>query len=281
MDPEVEQTFLFADLAGFTALTEAHGDEAAHALCRGFTDSVATLADRSGAKVVKTVGDEVMIRTADPVTAVEIGKQIASSLAGHRSAPVRVGMHTGPAVEDGGDFFGSAVNLASRVSGAAAPGEVLVTEATRSALPSDFPLSYRGRRSFKNVAEQVAVYAAAERRAGHELEIDPVCRMAVDRELAASSISRHGSEHYFCTEGCAAVFEERPERYLRRTPGARAAVATFSAHLRVFVAAQVIFAGAWLIGLLVEGQDFPWFLLIALGWGVPLVMHYRAIRRLL
>ena len=281
MGPAPEHTFLFADLAGFTALTEAHGDEAAYTICREFTDSVAALAERSGGEVVKTIGDEVMIRAAHPEKAVEIGKQIVGSLACHRSPPVRVGMHTGAAVEDDGDYFGSAVNLASRVSGAAVPGEVLVTEATRAALPAGFPLSYRGRRSFKNVTERIAVYAAAERRAGHELEIDPVCRMAVDHERAARQIHRHGRELYFCSEGCAAEFERRPERFLRRSPGARAAVAAFFAHLRVFLVAQALFAAAWLIGLLAGGPILPWFVLILLGWGVPLVLHYRSVRGLL
>ena len=276
-----EQTFIFADLAGFTALTEAHGDDAAFAICRDFTESASRLAEKEGAEVVKTIGDAVMIRTDDPETAVAVGKQIVAALAGHKSPPVRVGIHTGQAVEDGGDYFGAAVNLACRVSSAARPGEVLLTEATRAALPPEFPLSERGRRSFKNVAERVAVYAAAERRAGHELEVDPVCRMAVDREQAPRSIIRHGTRRYFCSERCATAFEEQPHRYLRRTPAARAAVAAFRTHARVFAVGQAVFLLVWLVGLLAGGPAYPWFLLIFLGWGIPLFLHYRAVRPLL
>src|SRR5438132_13661274 len=77
----------------------------------------------------------------------------------HYFPVVRVGMHTGAAVERAGDWFGAAVNLAARVSAAAGGSEVLLTAATRHAagtLPG-VELHARGRRSFKNVAEQVEI----------------------------------------------------------------------------------------------------------------------------
>ena len=65
---------------------------------------------------MKTIGDEVMIRVDEPVNAVRLGIRIADELAFHGSPPVRVGMHSGPAVARDGDWFGATVNLASWVT---------------------------------------------------------------------------------------------------------------------------------------------------------------------
>src|SRR5829696_8231536 len=132
------QTFLFADLSGFTALTEAHGDEEAANLVTRFAAEVrATLPDY-GAEQVKTIGDAVMIRADIPERAVRLAIAIVHDLGRRHGHPaVRAGVHTGPAVERDGDWFGAAVNLAARVSGAASGGEVLVTADTASRITGD------------------------------------------------------------------------------------------------------------------------------------------------
>lgn len=278
------QTFLFADLAGFTALTEAHGDEAAVEMCRRLTSTVSNLAEGREADLVKTIGDAVMIRTPDPVIAIELGLGVVGRLSHHGSPPVRVGIHSGPAIGEDGDWFGATVNLASRVSNAAHPGEVLLTEATRQALPaqSGLQLKPRGLRNFKHIPDRVPVYAAiGSGPVGEELEIDPVCRMAVDPELAAAVHRRHGVTRYFCSAACAEAYAAEPRRYLVRTVRARAARAAFRTHLRVFLIAQFVFFVAWGIGSLLEGPQSPWFLLLLVGWGIPLALHHRAVRPVL
>ena len=217
------QTFLFADLAGFTALTEAHGDEEAVAICRRFKADVTALADELGAEVVKTIGDAVMIRMEDAPAAVELGRRIVAALAGHRLPPVRVGIHSGPVIAEDGDYFGATVNLASRVTSAAGPGEVLITAATREAAGGGGGLEPRGRRSFKNVGEPVEIFAAASRPAGRELDIDPVCRMAVERERAARVIDCRRRRFYFCSDRCANAFDANRPRYAGRSIPTRAA----------------------------------------------------------
>ena len=124
------ETFLFADIAGYTALTEAHGDADAAELAVAFSRELSAIArDRDG-EVVKTIGDAVMVRHSDPAHAVELGLTAAHDvIAGHGFPAVRVGMHRGPAVSHDGDWFGATVNLAARVAGLAAGGEVLVTAA--------------------------------------------------------------------------------------------------------------------------------------------------------
>lgn len=128
------QTFLFADLAGYTALTEAHGDEAAADTADAFCFAIRRILPDYAAEQVKRIGDAVMIRIPDAGDAVALAVRVVNEIsAGHGSLAVRIGMHTGPAVNRDGDWFGAAVNLAARVAAAAQPGEILMTGASYQA----------------------------------------------------------------------------------------------------------------------------------------------------
>ena len=155
-------TFLFADLVGFTALSIEEGDERAAEVATRFQQEVRRMADEHGATVVKSLGDGAMVRSPDAGDAVRLGIALAEGVDG--LPPVRVGVNTGPAVERDGDFFGSAVNLAARLSQAARGGEVLLTDATRAAARRARPrLEERGARMFRNARDPVVVYAAKAR----------------------------------------------------------------------------------------------------------------------
>jgi adenylate cyclase len=114
----------FADLAGYTRLTEEQGEEEALDAVERFIEAVeSTLPD--DARVIKTIGDEVMIVGSDPsgLTDWAVGFQAA-----HAERPLpRIGMHYGQTLYRDGDYYGREVNLAARVAARAAGGEVLVT----------------------------------------------------------------------------------------------------------------------------------------------------------
>jgi adenylate cyclase len=115
----------FADLAGYTRLTEEAGElEAVDVVARFVEDVVETLPE--GARVIKTIGDEVMVVGADPSSLVDWAVGFQQLNAGRRPLP-RIGVHVGAALYRDGDYLGRAVNLASRVGARAAGGEVLVT----------------------------------------------------------------------------------------------------------------------------------------------------------
>jgi len=220
-----EHTFLFADLAGFTALTEVHGDEEAADLAGEFVEVVRELLREHGGEEVKCIGDAVMIRCGDAGRGVRLGVRIVEEVGSRPGFPsVRVGINTGPAVERRGDWFGAAVNLAARISGAAGGGEVLVGDATRAAAGDLQGIHFlpRGRRSLRNVAEPVSLFAAAPEaeRSALGLPVDPVCRMVVDVEHAAGTLSHGGTEYFFCSLDCARAFAEDPARYATRSEGA-------------------------------------------------------------
>jgi class 3 adenylate cyclase/YHS domain-containing protein len=213
-----ESTFLFADLAGFTALTEAMGDEQAVDVAEEFFGAVRALLPEHRTVEVKTIGDALMLRGEDADEAVRLSLRIVHEAAtGHGFPLVRVGLNTGTAVEREGDWFGAAVNLAARVSGLATGGEVLLTQATREAagMIDGVELRERGRHELRNVAEPVLLYAAVPVgvHAEEGLPIDPVCRMAVDPEQCAGHVVHDGVEDCFCSLECVGAFAAAPERY--------------------------------------------------------------------
>jgi YHS domain-containing protein len=128
-------------------------------------------------------------------------------------------MHTGPAAERDGDWFGATVNLAARLSGVAAGNEVVLSDATSQAAGGldGIALRERGRHALRNIAEPVLLFVAERegQRSPTGLPIDPVCRMAVDPNAAAGTLRHNGVRYHFCSLACAHAFAERPEQYTR------------------------------------------------------------------
>ena len=213
-------TFLFADIAGFTALTEAHGDEQAAELVAEFCRAVRAELPAVGGHQVKTIGDALMLVIPEPADAVLLGLRITHELMLRHGAPaVRVGLNHGSAVERDGDYFGAAVNLAARVSAEASGGEVLLTGPTAALAPDLDGVVYesRGRRELRNVREPVELLAAVRVGASRDaaLPCDPVCRMAVDPERAAGRLVHEDTAYFFCSLACAGEFARQPERFVR------------------------------------------------------------------
>ena len=121
----IKVAIAFADLAGYTRFVEEEGEEEALSYVERFVDSVSdTLPE--GARVVKTIGDEVMIIGQDSAALVDWAVGFERLYAEERPAP-RLGVNAGPVLYRDGDYFGREVNLAARVVARARGGEVLVT----------------------------------------------------------------------------------------------------------------------------------------------------------
>jgi adenylate cyclase len=213
-----EATFMFADIAGFTALTEAHGDEDAASLAAAFSAAVKAETPSEIGAQVKTIGDAVMLRIVKPAEAILLGLRLVDGLMSEHGAPaVRVGLHYGTAIEQDGDYFGASVNLAARVSAIAAGGEVLVTGSTAALVPELNGVFYesRGRHELKNIREPVEIFAArrVNSSAQAQLPIDPVCRMAVDPDRAVGRLTHNGVAYFFCSLSCVGDFATQPERF--------------------------------------------------------------------
>ncbi len=209
-------TFVFADLAGFTALTEAHGDHDAADLVERF-EGLASDALVGSAELVKVVGDAVMIVAEDAGDAVLTALSLRAAVDAAPLFPaVRVGLHSGPAVRRGTDYFGAAVNLAARVAARAGPGEVLVTgdvaaAAEAARLATACPL---GPVRLRNVPEAVSLFELCEpERALGRRHVDPVCRMQLDLAPDTLGLRVGGREFVFCSFDCLRRFAADPAAY--------------------------------------------------------------------
>ncbi len=158
-------TFLFADLCGYTEHSFRGGDEFAAELAVGFHVLVRELAEDEGCELVKAIGDAVMVRAIDVLDAVRLADRIHGSIRRLGYPPVRIGIDTGPAVPRAGDWYGTTVNRAARVAEAARPSELLLTDRARSALgacSSEVRIVSRGVRHLKGLP-QSRVHAAYAR----------------------------------------------------------------------------------------------------------------------
>ena len=163
-------TIGFADLVGFTRLGEVVPPEDLEQLAHRLADLAREVAVPP-VRFIKTIGDEVMLVSSDPVALLDALLGLVDAADGDDDFPrLRVGVATGMAVSRAGDWFGSPVNLASRVTGAARPGSILVSESTREAIGDDdrFMWSFAGARHLKGIKSEVKLFRA--RRASAESE---------------------------------------------------------------------------------------------------------------
>ncbi|HSP04567.1 MAG TPA: DUF1707 domain-containing protein [Acidimicrobiales bacterium] len=148
---------MFVDVVGSTSLNEALGDEQWVAVRRALRDQVADCAAAHGGWEANTAGDGVLLRFHDPISAATAATELLRRLERQRAetgfAPsVRVGIHSGDAVEDGDDIIGNVVNLAARVTDAADADEILVTEHVADHLDSRHTTDGRGLHTLKGIS---------------------------------------------------------------------------------------------------------------------------------
>jgi class 3 adenylate cyclase len=217
-DTAVEATFAFVDLAGFTAMTEAHGDAEAVAVVRAFRDRALQVLGPDD-ELVKTIGDAVMLRFPTPEAAIVALRQLLQRelVVGGNVLLPRAGAHHGPAVVVDGDYYGAAVNLAARVAGEAGGGQLLVT--TRPALAArdlGAIVTHVGSVHLRNVSESVDVYDVRVNQHSDTIVTDPVCQMRVPISGdAAVALEWAGRRFHFCGLPCVSRFAADPDRYLR------------------------------------------------------------------
>ena len=159
-----QHTFIFTDLVGFTTLTAERGDDHGADVALAFYARVRALLDGHGAQEVKTIGDAMMLRCAEPAKAVDLALRIVRATeAPPALPPVRVGVHTGPAVSRDGDWYGTTVNVASRLCSAASGGEVLVSAdaAEQAGALKRVGFGERRRHWLKNVSRPIHAHVAA------------------------------------------------------------------------------------------------------------------------
>jgi adenylate cyclase len=125
----------FADLVGFTMLSQALDSNELAAMVDRFEAMAYEHVPLHGGRIIKMIGDEVMFACDDVATGAAIALALVEAHAADPELPdIRVGLASGPTLEWDGDIFGATVNLASRLVNVAHPGAVLVSETVATAL---------------------------------------------------------------------------------------------------------------------------------------------------
>ncbi|MDX1673646.1 MAG: adenylate/guanylate cyclase domain-containing protein [Longimicrobiales bacterium] len=178
-----DATVLFADVRGFTTLTEGMEPQAVITLLNQTMERLSTIVDEEGGVVDKYIGDEIMAVFGAPLSqpdhaeravraavAMQTAMEDVNRARLARSEPaveIGVGVHTGEVVAGNMGstnrlnytVVGESVNLAARLCTTADPGEILVSEAVRDRLPDDVVAEPAGTREMKGFSRPVRVYA--------------------------------------------------------------------------------------------------------------------------
>lgn len=155
-----EVSICFADLVGFTRLGEEVAPEELGALA-GRLESLAQELVQPPVKLVKTIGDAVMICSSEPQATLDAALELldAADAEGEHFPQLRAGAAQGRAITRAGDWFGRPVNLASRVTGIARPGSLLIERELRETVPDDaYRFSFAGERRIRGVREPVRLF---------------------------------------------------------------------------------------------------------------------------
>jgi adenylate cyclase len=156
-----DTTVGFADLVGFTALGESVPVEELGGVA-GRLSRLAGEVVEPPVRIVKLIGDAVMLVAPAPADMVETTLRLVEAAAADEAfPPLRAGVAHGPAINRWGDFYGSAVNVASRLTARARPASVLATEVVREAVGDEgYDWSFAGEKKLKGLSAPVRAYRA-------------------------------------------------------------------------------------------------------------------------
>jgi len=193
----------FADLVGFTALSQQIGTHELAAVVERFETIAYDTVTEAGGRVVKMIGDEVMFAVGHERAAAEIALRLSETYRDDDElSDVRVGLASGPVLQREADLYGPVVNTASRIVGIAFPGTVVCAAPVREALAGDVDYSWKsiGSRNLKDIG-RAQLY---------------VLRRAADGERPRSSRQRAEARRAERREARVTEMEEQREKRPRR-----------------------------------------------------------------
>lgn len=212
---ELAVAVLFVDLAQFTPLTEAMGDEAAAVVVDRFSQLVRQEALRFDGRVVKQIGDEFMLVFPSADASVRCALHLADRASEEAHFPaLRMGGHVGNALYREADYVGATVNLAARVVSQAAPMQLAVTRTVVDSIGDpDIAWQRLGHQSLKGVSEPVELFALTLADGATARQTDPVCGMMLPPGGTPTLLRWHGRDIGFCSERCRERFERDPSAF--------------------------------------------------------------------
>jgi len=197
---------LMADLSGYTALTETHGSIAAADIIDKYIGIVENCLV-GDCRVHERTGDELMIVSDSPdfllATALMIGKNTSNE---ENFLQVHGGLHYGKVLQRGNSYFGTTLNLTSRIASKANAGTYWCSEEFISALSDKSVCGFTSKENhaFKNISKEKEVFelCIGEMKPFY---IDPVCRMMILDHKNAIPHPTDG-DRYFCSADCLDIY---------------------------------------------------------------------------
>ena len=155
-----EPAIAFIDLSGYTRLAEEAGDAEAAAQAARFIGTVEAAASETGGRLVKVLGDGVMMHFSDSDAAIRAAIGVLSRVQRQGLPAARAGINSGPMVRRDGDYFGSVVNVAARAADYARAHEILVTQEVMDSWTGGDSIYFRsiGAVALKNVSRRVELF---------------------------------------------------------------------------------------------------------------------------
>jgi class 3 adenylate cyclase len=214
-------TLLFTDVVGSTRLRQHQGETAAQAIMNAHNQIVRQQIAEHAGQEVKTTGDSFMVAFDSARKGVECAVGVQRALHDynrrHPAHPVkvRIGLHTGEAIHDGHDLFGTSVDAAARIMGRADGGEILVSDTLKAVLGAskDFGFKQRKRVRLKGFAESWRLWEVAWR---SEAEA-----VASEAAVAAGAASAAGRTPYVGRAEERALLRQAVDRALGTSEGWR------------------------------------------------------------
>lgn len=208
----VERTFAFLDLTGFTALTEAQGDQRAVEVLSVFRSALRDICSRRGVRIAKWLGDGAMLVSVETTPLVAATLEMSTTIeCAPEDITVKSGMTRGAVILlEGDDYIGHAVNVASRLCDLAQPHEVLALSTIVDQLPPWATCDRSDRVTVRGLEQPVDVVRLGVAEASPGSVPDPVCRIPLSGHTAVER--RHdgdGRVLMFCSASCAETWEQQ------------------------------------------------------------------------
>jgi adenylate cyclase len=203
---EQNLAILIADLSGYSAMTEIHGSLSAADLIDKYIDIVndSLVGDSC---LHERVGDEVMIISSSPDDLLGTAEILSRTLSGESHfLQIHAGLHYGKLLKRGNGYFGSALNITSRIANVSKPGTVSCSEVFLRTIDPASASNFKtiGKSTFKNISEPFELFEL-DKESTIQFNIDPVCRMIV-LEDSVSFSHPTAPKKVFCSAECLHIY---------------------------------------------------------------------------
>ena len=213
----VHRSFAFVDVSGFTALTELEGDERAVDVLTAFRALLRDICSRRGVRIVKWLGDGVMLVCVDTRPLLETILElhyVVGEVGAVQTVSIRSGLTAGDVIlMEGDDYVGHCVNVAARLCDLASAGEALAAPSVMDYLPAWGMSPEQRDVTLRGVEKPVPASSIRMARSGPDDSRDPICGLPLTHDTAEEiAHDVRGDVVLFCSPGCVDTWRRRPAR---------------------------------------------------------------------